>query len=262
MLRGQECKHERAGVSPSSDNNARRVINTPYGESFQLRASAPHIPALCEINTSVTPSDATFEQSVARCSKDDQRMLLTDRELAEISKRLTEAEAILGVLPQKPSQITAELGLGVIRGALFALDESAADAPRTARTLQKLRLALATLNVPSEVHEHVSEAFRVLGRRHEEALRQVEGSCLVDARYRQQSLRAELQGVRAELAGEDPAAALEPARRAQVIVDALGQRLGPTSPPICDVATPGMRQVVGAKSPQEAVAELVLILGG
>jgi len=121
-------------------------------------------------------------------------MQLTDRELAEISKHLTDAEAILAVLPQQPSQITAELGLGVIRGASFALDESAADASRAARTLQKLRLALATLNVPSEVHEHVCEAFRVLGTRHEEALRQVETSCSVDARYRQQSVRAELQG--------------------------------------------------------------------
>jgi hypothetical protein len=170
-------------------------------------------------------------------------MQLADRELAEISKHLTEAEALLAVLPQKPSQITAELGLGVIRGALFALDESAADAARIARTLQKLRLALATLNVPSEVHEHVCEAFRVLNGRHEEALRQVETSCLVDARYRQQSLRAELQGIRAELAGEDPAAALEPARRAQLLVDELGERLGPTPP-------------------QKAMAELMQLLGG
>ena len=57
-------------------------------------------------------------------------MQLADQELAEISKHLTDAEAILAVLPQKPSQVTAELGLGVIRGALFALDESAAAAPR------------------------------------------------------------------------------------------------------------------------------------
>jgi hypothetical protein len=56
-----------------------------------------------------------------------------------------------------------------------------------------------------------------------------------------------LQGVRAELAGDDPAAALEPPRRAQTIVDALGERLG---------------QVVGAKLPQEAIAELVQALGG
>ena len=91
-------------------------------------------------------------------------MQLADREVAEISKHITDAEAILAVLPQKPSQITAELGLGVIRSALFALDESAADAPWAARTLQKLRLALATLNVPSEVHEHVRDALRALRR--------------------------------------------------------------------------------------------------
>jgi hypothetical protein len=180
-------------------------------------------------------------------------MQLADRELAEISKHLTAAEAILAVLPQKPSQVTAELALGVIRGALFALDESAADAIPAARMLQKLRLALATLNVPPEVHEHVAEAFRVLGGRQAEALRQVETACLPDARYRQQSLRAELQGVRAELAGEDPAAALEPAQRAQMILKELGERLGPA---------PGPRQVAGAKSPQEAVAELVQALGG
>jgi len=66
---------------------------------------------------------------------------------------------------------------------------------------------------------------------------------LADARYRELSLRAELQGVRAELAGDDPAAALEPARRAQMIVDALGERFG-------------------AKLPQEAIAELVQALGG
>jgi hypothetical protein len=189
-------------------------------------------------------------------------MQLTDQELAQILQQLTEAERILAVLPQQPSQITAELGLGVIRGALFALDESAADATRAARTLQKLRLALATLNVPPGIHEQVCEAFRVLGRRQEEALRQVEASCLVDARYRQQSLRAELQGVRAELAGEDPGAALEPARRAQMIMDELGERLGPTPPPVPDASTPGLRQVAGAKSAQEAVAELVQILGG
>jgi hypothetical protein len=189
-------------------------------------------------------------------------MQLTDRELAEIVKHLTDAEGILAVLPQNRSQITAELGLGVIRGALFTFDESAADATRAARTLQKLRLALATLNVPSGVHEQVCEAFRVLGRRQEEALRQVEASCLVDARYRQQSLRAELQGVRAELAGEDPAAALEPARRAQMIVEELGERLGPIPPPVPDTATLGLRQVAGAKSAQEAVVELVQMLGG
>jgi hypothetical protein len=175
----------------------------------------------------------------------------TDRELAEISKQLAAAEAMLAVPPQNPSEITAELGLVVIRGARFALDESAADATHAARTLQKLRSALATLNVPSGIHEHVCEAFKVLGKGHEAALRQVEASCLVDARYRQQSLRAELQGVRAELAGDDPAAALEPARRAQTIVDALAERLGPTPP-----------QIVGAKSPQEAIAELVQALGG
>jgi len=179
-------------------------------------------------------------------------MQLTDRELAEISKQLADAEATLAAsLPQKSSEITAELGLVVIRGALVALDEPAADATYAARTLQKLRLALATLNVPSRIHEHVCEAFRVLGKGHEAALRQVEASCSVDARYRQLSLRAELQGVRAELAGDDPAAALEPARRAQTIVDALGERLGP-----------GLRQIVGAKSPQEAIAELVQTLGG
>jgi hypothetical protein len=189
-------------------------------------------------------------------------MLLADREVAEISKHISAAEAILAVLPQKPSQITAELGLGAIRSASFALDESAADAPRAARTLQKLRLALATLNVPSEVHEHVREAFKVLVTRQEVALRQVETSCLVDARYRQQSLRAELQGVRAELAGDDPAAALEPARRAQMILDELGERLGPTPAPGRATATPGLRLVAGAKSPQEAVAELIQILGG
>jgi hypothetical protein len=180
-------------------------------------------------------------------------MQLAEREAAEISKHIIDAEAVLAVLPQKPSQITAELGLGVVRNALFALDESAPDAPRAARTLQKLRLALATLNVPSEVHEHVREAFKVLGTRQEEALRQVEISCRVAEQYRQQSLKAELQGVRAELAGEDPAAALDPARRAQMIMDELGERLGPT---------PAFRQVAGAKSPQEAMAELVQILGG
>ena len=169
---------------------------------------------------------------------------------------------MLAALPQKPSEITAELGLVVIRGAFIALDESAADATHAARTLQKLRFALATLNVPSRIHEHVCAAFRVLGKDHEAALRQVEASCLVDARYRQQSLRAELQGVRAELAGDDPAAALEPARRAQAIVDALGERRGPTPPPASDAASPGLRQIVGAKSPQEAIAELVRTLGG
>jgi hypothetical protein len=189
-------------------------------------------------------------------------MQLTDRELAEISKQLAAAEAKLAVLPEKPSEITAELGLVVIRGALLALDESAADASLSARTLQQLRLALATLNVPSGVHEHVCEAFRVLGKGHEAALRQVEAACLIDARYRQQSLRAELQGVRAELAGDDPAAALEPARRAQTIIDALGERLGPTPARVPDAATPGLRQIVGVKSPQEAIAELVQTLGG
>jgi hypothetical protein len=189
-------------------------------------------------------------------------MQLADREIAQISQHITDAEALLGVLPQKPSQITAELGLGVVRSALFALDESASDAARAARALQKLRLALATLNVPSEVHEHVREAFKVLGTRQAEALRQVETSCLVDARYRQQSLRAEIQGVRAELAGDDPAAALEPARRAQMIVDELLERPGPTPLSGGDTAIRGLRQVAGAKSPQEAVTELVLILGG
>jgi hypothetical protein len=187
---------------------------------------------------------------------------LTDRELAEISKHLTGAEGILVVLRQKPSQVTAEIGLVVIRSALFALDEPAADAMRAARTLQKLRLALATVNVPAEVHEHICEAFRVLGTRQQEALRQVEISCKADARYRQESLRAELQGVRAEVAGEDPGAALEPARRARVIVDELGERLGPTPPLRSDTALGGLRQVVGARSPQETVAELVLLLGG
>jgi hypothetical protein len=171
-------------------------------------------------------------------------MQLTDRELAEISKHLTDAEAVLAVLPQKPSQVTAELGLGVIRGALFGLDDSAQDAPRAARTLQKLRLALATLNVPPEIHEHVNEAFKILVNRQQEALRQVETACLSDTRYRLLSLRAELQGVRAELAGDDPAAALEPARRAQIIMDDL------------------QPQVADAKSPQEAMAHLVQILGG
>jgi hypothetical protein len=180
-------------------------------------------------------------------------MQLAERELAEISKHLTHAEAILAVVPQQPSQVTAELGLGVIRGALFELDESAADATRTARMLQKVRLALATLNVPPEVHEHVAEAFRVLGSRQDEALRQVETACLVDARYRQQSLRAELQGVRAELAGEDPAAALEPARRARMIVEDLSERLDPTRP---------QGQIAGARSPQEAVEDLLQMLGG
>lgn len=178
-------------------------------------------------------------------------MQLADRELDEISKHLADAEAILAVLPQRSSQITAELGLGIVRGALFALDESGADAAGVARTLQKLRLALATLNVPPEIHERVGEAFRVLGSRQGEALRQVEAACLRDARYRQQSLRAELQGVRAELAGEDPAAALEPARRAQRVMDELSGRMGPTSP-----------QVAAAQSPQKAVAELVQLLGG
>jgi hypothetical protein len=189
-------------------------------------------------------------------------MQLADRELAEISQHLINAEAILAALPQRPSQVTAELGLVVIRGALFALDESAANATSTARTLQKLRLGLATLNVPSEVHEYVREAFRVLVRRQEEALRQVEISCLVDARYRQQSLRGELQGVRAELAGDDPAAALEPARRAQIIIDELSERPGPTPPRGGATVTPDLQQLAGATSPHEAVAELVLMLGG
>jgi len=189
-------------------------------------------------------------------------MQLADREVDEISKHITDAEAILAVVPQKPSQITAELGLGVIRSTLFALDESAADAPRAARALQKLRSALATLNVPSVVHEHVCEAFKVLGTCQQEALRQVETSCLVDARYKQLSLRAELQGVRAELAGEDPAAALEPARRAQMIAEEIGEQLGRTPQTIRNTATPGLQQVAGAKSPQEAVVELVRILGG
>jgi len=109
--------------------------------------------------------------------------------------------------------------------------------------------------VPPEVHDHVREAFKVLGARQQEALRQVETACLPDARYRQQSVRAELQGVRAELAGDDPAAALDPARRAQMIMDELGERLGPAN-------LSGLRQVAGAKSPQEAVAQLVQMLGG
>jgi hypothetical protein len=71
-----------------------------------------------------------------------------------------------------------------------------------------------------------------------------------------------LQGVRAELAGDDPAAALEPARRAQAIVDALGERLGPTPPAVSDASSPDLRQIVGAKSPQETIAELVRALGG
>src|SRR4029450_11044242 len=107
-----------------------------------------------------------------RCSNRDLRMQLTDRELAEISKQLADAEATLAAFPQKSSEITAELGLVVIRGALVALDESAADATHAARTLQKLRLALATLNVPSGAHEHLCEAFRVLAKGHEAALRQ------------------------------------------------------------------------------------------
>lgn len=189
-------------------------------------------------------------------------MLLADREVAEISKHISDAEAILAVLPQRPSQITAELGLGVVRSALLDLDKSAADAPLAARTLQKLRLALATLNVPSEVHEHVRDAFKVLSTRQEEALRQLEASCLVDPRYRQQSLRAELQGVRAELAGDDPAAALEPAQRAQMIVAELGERPGLIPPSGCGTPTPGPQQIAGAKSPQLAVAELLQILGG
>jgi hypothetical protein len=94
-------------------------------------------------------------------------MQLADWELAEISKRLTEAEAILAALQQKASKVTAELGLDIIRNALLALDESAVDATRAARTMQTVRLALATLNVPAEVHEHVSSAFGVLGRRQE-----------------------------------------------------------------------------------------------
>jgi hypothetical protein len=189
-------------------------------------------------------------------------MQLTDRELAEISKHLTDAQRILAALQQKPSQVTAEVGLTVVRNASFAIDESAAHVERAARTLQRLRLALANLNVPSEIHEHICEAFRVLGRHQQDALRQVETSCLVDTRYRQESLRAELQGVRAELAGEDPAAALEPARRAQMIVDELGERLRRTPPLGRDAVVRGLQQVVGAKSPQEAVAELVLMLGG
>ena len=189
-------------------------------------------------------------------------MLLADREIAEISKHISDAEAILAVLPQRPSQITAELGLGVVRSALLELEKSAADAPLAARTLQKLRRALATLNVPSEVHEHVREAFKVLSTRQEGALRQLEASCLVDARYRQQSLRAEMQGVRAELAGDDPAAALEPAQRAQMIVDELGERPSLIPPSGRGTATPGPQQIAGAKSPQQAVAELLLILGG
>jgi len=189
-------------------------------------------------------------------------MQLADWELAQISTYLADAEAILAVLPQKLSQVTAELGLVVVRGALFALDEAAADARHAARALQKLRSTLATLNVPPQVHEHVSEAFRVLGRRQAEALRHMETACLCDARYRQQSLRAQLQGVRAELAGEDPAAALEPARRAQMIVDELGERLGPPQPSGRATATPEVQQANDGKSPREAVAELVQMLGG
>jgi hypothetical protein len=64
------------------------------------------------------------------------------------------------------------------------------------------------------------------------------------------------------LAGDDPAAALEPARRAQMIVDELGGRPGPTPPPVRDTAALPTRQVAGAKSPQEAMAELVQLLGG
>lgn len=251
-----------SSLSGKSDNNARRVVNILYSESFQFSPSAADRATRRETRTFVTPSGACFKQSVAAMLEGDRRMQLTDRELAEISKHLSDAEAILAVVPQKPSQITPELGLSVVRSAMFAVDESAADAPRAARTLQKARLALTTLNVPSAIHEHVCGAFRVLARRHEEALRQVEISCFVDARYRQQSLRAELQGVRAELAGEDPAAALEPARRAQALIDALGVRLGPTPPSVPNAATPGLQVIAGAKSPQETIAELVQILGG
>jgi len=165
-------------------------------------------------------------------------MQLSDSEFADLSKHLTDADGILAALPQEPSQVTAELGRTVIRSALFALDESAQDVTRAARILQRLRLALSTLNVPADVHHHVCEAFRTLGKHQQTALYQVETSCLADGRYRQVALKAELQGVRAELAGEDPAAAVEPARRAQMIVDELGG------------------------SPQKAIAALVLLLGG
>ena len=45
-------------------------------------------------------------------------------------------------------------------------------------------------------------------------------------------------------------------------MDALGERLGPTPLRVPDAASPGLRQIVGAKSPQEAIAELVQTLGG
>ena len=47
-----------------------------------------------------------------------------------------------------------------------------------------------------------------------------------------------------------------------MIVDELGERLGPTPALNRDTGVPGLRQIVGTKSPQEAVAELVLMLGG
>ena len=186
-------------------------------------------------------------------------MQLAEREPAEISKHIIDAEAVLAVLPQKPSQITAELGLGVVRGALFALDESA---PRTraARTYRSFAW-LSRLSTCHRKFTSTCASFKVLGTRQKRRCAKWKISCRVDARYRQQSLRAELQGVRAELAGEDPAAALEPARRAQMLVDELGERLGPIPLPVPDAATPGLRQGAGAKSPQQAVAELVQILG-
>lgn len=189
-------------------------------------------------------------------------MQLAAGELAQISKHLSRAEAILAALQVKPGKITVALGLGIIRNALLALDESDVSAARAARTLQTLRVAIANLNVPPIVHEHVSGAFAVLGSQQARALSDVEAACLADARYRQPLLRAELQGVRAELAGDEPAAALEPARRAQMIVEELGQQPAPVPQPGRDGSAMTLRKVDAVKSPQEAMAKLVQILGG
>jgi hypothetical protein len=48
-----------------ADNNACRVINTPHSKSFQFEEFCSTWSCACEIHTFVTPSDASFKQSVA-----------------------------------------------------------------------------------------------------------------------------------------------------------------------------------------------------
>ncbi|HKS54299.1 MAG TPA: hypothetical protein VJS12_03385 [Steroidobacteraceae bacterium] len=217
---------------------------------------------VAKIHEPITLENARFEQSVAAMLDSDSSMQLADRERAAIFDCLTHAAAILAAARRNPSRAAAEVGRAVIGSTLAALDETTADVTHAAHAVQRLGLILGTLNVAARVHERVRDAFRVLGRRQELALRRVEISCLVDARYRQRSLRAELQGVRAELAGDDPCAALEPARRARSLLDEFAEQARWPRTLGLNGATTELPQIAAAGSPQDAVADLVLILGG